>query len=103
MRNSTLHTLSLNIFQLEALPSFWALIDACSASLVNLELDHKYCGALFKKIRDLMRSLISSCRPSMEQYICFPRAPTSPLGPHHFPLSRADVDVYILPPFVRVF
>lgn len=46
MRNDTLHTLSLCIYELDGLSGFWPLIDACSASLVSLELDHKFCGAL---------------------------------------------------------
>lgn len=46
MRSDTLHTLSLCILKLKGLPNFWGLIDACSASLVSLELDHKYCCAL---------------------------------------------------------
>jgi hypothetical protein len=58
MRNNTLHTLSFSIFDVtlglerfEGLPVFWSLINACSASLVSLELDHKYRSELQLKRR----------------------------------------------------
>src|SRR6266508_5677936 len=51
-----------------------------------------------------MRTLISLFRPPMGRDTCFPRAPpTSPPGAHHFPLSRADADVSLLPPLVCIF
>jgi hypothetical protein len=43
MRGDTLHTLSLFICVPDGLPNFLPLLYACSASLVCLELDHKYC------------------------------------------------------------
>jgi len=46
MRSNTLHTLSLCIREVDGFSNFLVLINACSASLVSLELDHKYCSAL---------------------------------------------------------
>jgi len=56
-----------------------------------------------KMFCDLIRSLISPCRPPMGRDTCFPRAPTSSLGAHHFPLPRANAGECLLPPFVRIF
>jgi hypothetical protein len=58
LKSNTLHTLFLRIHSLDGIPKFRTLIEACSLSLVSLELDDNYCGALYN-LRNITRRLIS--------------------------------------------